>query len=65
MTTRAIAVCDDMAHRDGLPLSPTTTSPGQLVFYEFGATYREAELAAERRRYEERASASRRRDEGR
>ena len=53
---RPIAFCDDMHHETGLPLYPTTTHPGQLTFYEFGVTYREAELAAERRRYEQRKS---------
>jgi len=49
---------DDMHHEEGLPLSPTTSTPGNLVFYDFGATYREAEIAAERRRFDKRKRAA-------
>ncbi len=51
-----MAWIDDTAHGGGYPLSPTHSSPSQLTFYEFGVTYREAELAAERRRYQSRRS---------
>lgn len=48
-------------HEAGLPLPPRYTAPEQATFADFGATYREAELAEERARYEERRTRLRRR----
>lgn len=55
---RAVAWIDDMHHESGLPLHPTISHASQTMFYDFGVSYREAELAAERRRYEQRRAAT-------
>jgi len=54
----ASAWIDDMHHEEGLSLFPTTSTPGNFIFYDFGATYREAEMAAERRRFNRRKLAA-------